>query len=111
MALDDAVDDCQKFARRLVGAYPVTGARPEISRGREKNDKTVQGSRFPVACMRADDFPGKMGRAVPACARARGPTLATRKVQNSSKHPWQGVRSPVIFGNCLFSSTTHAAVA
>lgn len=84
MAQRGAVDDCQKFAWRLVEAYPVTRALPEISRGREeKNDKTRRVADF--TCVRADgDFPGKMGRAVPACACARGPgpTLATRKVQN-----------------------------
>lgn len=46
-----AVDDCQKFAWRLVRAYPVTRARPEISRGRGR--KTIRRvTDFP--CVRAD---------------------------------------------------------
>ena len=78
MAQRGAVDDCQKFAWRLSEAYPVTRALPEISRGREeKNDKTRRVADF--TCVRADgDFPGKMGR----MREDRGPTLATRKIQN-----------------------------
>lgn len=67
-----AVDDCQKFASRLVWGYPVTRALPEISRGRKKNDNaTARGGRFPARACRWR-LSGKNGpRAVPLAAPVR----------------------------------------
>lgn len=58
--------DCQKFAWRLVGAYPVTRALPEISRGREKkNDKAMAGWPISRACVPMGTFREKWAAPFP----------------------------------------------
>jgi len=113
-----AVDDCQKFASRLVGGYPVTRALPEISRGWEKNDKA--GWSIPRACVRACTRAcvracrwGLSEKSGPRRAAVRRGTEAQPLRQGrskTSKHPWQGVLRLYLV-TVSSPERTHAAMA